>query len=87
MDVRVDAVGKALAPYDPALAKIVVAPLVLLAVEAMDVAISIGGVELHPSSLPGMSAPYAMYESGSATGSIWLRRALIMWCGFSWRCG
>ena len=60
VDVRVDAVGKALVPYDPALAKIVIAPLMLLAFEAMDVAISIGGVELHPPSLPGMSAPYAM---------------------------
>ena len=60
MDVRVDAVSEALVPYDPALAKIVVAPLVLLAIEAMDVTISIGGVELHPSGLPGMSASYAM---------------------------
>ena len=60
VDVRVDTEGKALVPYDPALAEVMVTPLVLLAIEAMDVTISIGGVELHPSSLPGMSALYAM---------------------------
>ena len=60
MDERVDTLGKALVPYDPALAKIVVAPLVILAIEAIDVAISIGGIELHPVGLPGVSAPYAV---------------------------
>ena len=60
VDVRVDAVGKALVPYDPALAEIVIAPLMLLAVEAMDVAVSMIGVELHPFGLLGVSASYAM---------------------------
>ena len=78
MDVRVDTVGKALVPYDPAVAEIVVTPLVLLAIEAMDVTISIGGVKLHPSGLPGMPTLYAMQESGSVARTIWLRRDLIV---------
>ena len=60
MDVRVDAVSGALVPYDPALATIVIAPLMLLAVEAMYVAVSMIGIELHPFGLLGVSASYAM---------------------------
>ena len=60
MDVRVDTVGKALASYDPALAKVMVAHLVFLAIEAMEVTMSICGAKLHPSSLPGLSTLHAM---------------------------
>ena len=58
--VRVDAVGKTLMPYDPTLAEIVIAPLMLLATESMDVAVSMIGIELHQFGLLGVSASYAM---------------------------
>ena len=64
MDGRVDAVNRALMPYEAALAHVVRASLMKFACFTMDVSIAFGGSELHPLGFFWMAASRACKCSG-----------------------